>query len=491
LNRATSNHASILGCGFQKRDYTERELIDACAGKKIIKPADGYIMELSNDFTTEDQINALCSRAVYMEICITVTRSRFRRIRCPYLRELRPCMPGRSAFSIIDNSRFEDLFIPPQAIYPKHEFIIELAGNPKMSIPRIRALQRWCEHCLILSGRLGTTGGIFTVISTKISLSIPALRRCNLQPRHYSAKELVRRCSGAQIIKPYRGFPLMVSSSEIPQKEMNKLFSKAVILEICITVMDSDYKALSFPRLREIRPCLPGRPAIKIVGNIPLRHLYVPAYLRFPPDAIVFEIKENPHLSITLLGWLKRRCKRCIITLDLACNLHRHDYTSRQLIAACAGKRIIRPAEGYMLALTSAHTSERKMNALCSRAIYMEICIDITRSRYRSLRCPHLRELKSCKPGRPAIRIVDNMYFRKLRIPTRFLYPTGEPILEIGENPLLRPAVLRPLKRLCPQCRITANLGEKSQQKYCFLTNWYRNSLCRWRPYSHLLPVDA
>uniref|UniRef100_A0A7I4YBF8 Protein kinase domain-containing protein n=1 Tax=Haemonchus contortus TaxID=6289 RepID=A0A7I4YBF8_HAECO len=438
--RITAN----LGCGLKKRGYSTTELVAACAGKRIIKPAEGYMLVLNSNAVTEHQLNALCSKAVHMEICITITNSQFKQFYCPYLQELRPCLPGSPAIKIVNNILFEHLHIPPTTIYPEGDLIIEISGNPKLSPNQIYALKQWCTQCTITSG------------SNTHSL---AQRRCKLEARWYKGKEIVQICAGAQIIKPHKGFPLMVSSTEVTETEINNLCSNAVFMEICIVIANSDFTRLRCPHLQEIRPCLPERPAIKLVGNLFFKELFIPMTVRYPEKAYIFEINENPLLSLRIIEWLRVKCKHCVITANLGCDLQSRTYTEKQLVAACAGKRIIRPAAGYVLMLSSTTTTEEEMNAMCSKAVYMEICIDITRSQYTALRCPYLKVLKACMPGKPAIRIVDNYRFQVFEIPASLRFPVSQQIIEFSGNPLMSITIITQLKKMCPHCRISANLG--------------------------------
>lgn len=75
------------------------------------------------------------------------------------------------------------------------------------------------------------------------------------------------------------------------------------------------------------------------------------------------------------------------------------EYTQIELVSACTGKEIIRPPHGYEIVLDSATVSEEQLNALCSNAVYMEVCITISQSRFKSLVCPRLQHLISCRPG--------------------------------------------------------------------------------------------
>ncbi|EYC17176.1 hypothetical protein Y032_0031g2313 [Ancylostoma ceylanicum] len=132
----------------------------------------------------------------------------------------------------------------------------------------------------------------------------------------------------------------------------------------------------------------------------------------------------------------------------------KRNYTAEEMVATFAGKAIVKPANGYMLVMTSDAVSEAEMNAVCSKAVYMEICIIIRNSNFRSLKCPHLRELRSCRPGVPAIKIVGNPLFTDVQIPKTMVYRIGTKVLEIRANPLLNISSIKALNTLCPECVI-------------------------------------
>ncbi|KAK6010018.1 hypothetical protein OSTOST_25018 [Ostertagia ostertagi] len=393
-----------LGCGLQKRTYSDNELVDACAGKSIIKPAQGYILTLHSHSVTE---------------------------------EYQPSMSPAIADS-------KTCFIPPNTIYPEGSLIIEVIENPMIPLTEIKSLKNWCKQCIILPDRP------------------QGLKKCVLEERGYNGTELVSTCAGKEHIQPHKGFPVYVRSSEVTEKQMNDLCSNAVYMEICISIVASEYTRLRCPRLRELRPCLPGRPAIQIKNNLKFREFLIPVTVIYPQHELIYEITENPVLDITIITWLKKKCERCLVTANLGCDLQKRTYSNKELVAACAGKKIIRPAQGYIIKLYSSSTTEQEMNALCSQAVFMEICIDITNSQYRTLRCPYLKELRPCLPGGTAIRIVDNFLLETLIIPWQFIYPKGDKILEISNNPRLSITIIEKLKILCPGCLITANLGNYS-----------------------------
>ncbi|KHJ81996.1 hypothetical protein OESDEN_18313, partial [Oesophagostomum dentatum] len=198
----------------------------------------------------------------------------------------------------------------------------------------------------------------------------------------------------------------------------------------------------------------PGRPAIKIVNNLYFEILEIPLTATYPKGVRILEISEVPRMSTALINRYKNWCGHCKITANLGCGLNKRTYSDTEMVAACAGKRIIKPAEGYMLVLTSDTVSETEMNAVCSKAVYMEICIVIRGSQFKTLRCPYLRQLKSCKPGVPAIRIIGNPLLNNISISKALFYRIGTKTLEIRGNPKLSASSIKTLKKLCPECVI-------------------------------------
>ncbi|PIO74398.1 hypothetical protein TELCIR_03595 [Teladorsagia circumcincta] len=145
----TAPQDAVTGCGLAKRDYTDNELIAACAGKRIIKPAEGYMLVLDSKTSSEAQINALCSRAVYMEICINISNSQFQQIRCPYLRYLVPCMPNRPALRVVNNNFLMNIMMSDSLRVCKNSKPLEIFNNPKLSAYSLLTLKRLCPNCII------------------------------------------------------------------------------------------------------------------------------------------------------------------------------------------------------------------------------------------------------------------------------------------------------------------------------------------------------
>ncbi|VDK63990.1 unnamed protein product [Cylicostephanus goldi] len=182
--------------------------------------------------------------------------------------------------------------------------------------------------------------------------------------------------------------------------------------------------------------------------------LELPTSVLYPRNSRIIEISEVPRMRTALIKKYMSFCRNCRITANLGCGLTKRDYSDAEMVAACAGKAIIKPAEGYMLIMNSDTVSEEQMNAVCSKAVYMEICIEIKGSQFRSLRCPHLRHLVPCQAGKPAIKIIGNPYLSEVSMSKTLIYHRGTKTLEIRGNPMLSSWSLRTLKKLCPECII-------------------------------------
>uniref|UniRef100_A0A7I5E8U1 Uncharacterized protein n=1 Tax=Haemonchus contortus TaxID=6289 RepID=A0A7I5E8U1_HAECO len=69
------------------------------------------MLVIDSRVVTEAQLNALCSRAVYMEICINVFQSPIQRISCPHLHVLKPCMPNKLALIVVNNNALTNIVL--------------------------------------------------------------------------------------------------------------------------------------------------------------------------------------------------------------------------------------------------------------------------------------------------------------------------------------------------------------------------------------------
>ncbi|WKX99882.1 hypothetical protein Q1695_014619 [Nippostrongylus brasiliensis] len=422
----------LTRCEVGYQDYSDKELVDLCAGKQIIEPKKGYYLTVNSSKVSEDDMNRLCSNAVRMEICITIENSKYKSLRCPNLKELKPCRPGRPAISVKTNLDFSNLELNEDLKIPENTTVFEVSENPDVPLKTIEWLKKLCPKC-----------------------QITANLACDLSQRKYTDKELIAACAGKRIIRPAKGSMLLLKSQDTSMEKMNALCSKAIYMEICIEITKSDYKYLRCPYLRKLKPCKSGRPAIKIVDNLDISEFEFPNNISYPKGELPFEITENPWLPLSTIKRAARICPLCKISANLGCGLTKREYTAQEVVDACAGKSIIKPAEGYMLVLNNRNISNNQMNALCSEATYMEICITISRSNYIRFDCPKLKVLKPCKKGATAITIKGNKLLERVRFsPSLKLEGNQQNLLRIRRNRRLSEQDLKNLKRLCPSCRI-------------------------------------
>ncbi|KIH61582.1 hypothetical protein ANCDUO_08142 [Ancylostoma duodenale] len=146
----------------------------------------------------------------------------------------------------------------------------------------------------------------------------------------------------------------------------------------------------------------PGRPAITIVYNTQFENIYLPMETQFPPTGVTIYVELNPLIPTPVLQQLQHACPQCQLLDDIECGLGRGHRSVNEILEACIGRRIIRPATGYFIEIDSGVATPDQINKICAEAVYMEICIRITHSDIQSLRCPNLQVLKSCKPGNAA-----------------------------------------------------------------------------------------
>ncbi|KHJ82728.1 hypothetical protein OESDEN_17577 [Oesophagostomum dentatum] len=160
--------------------------------------------------------------------------------------------------------------------------------------------------------------------------------------------------------------------------------------------------------------CVHDRPALLIYDNPYLQQFYLPPNIELSMKGIPIRLELNPLLPTSYLLTLQEHCPHCEITQDIVfsfseCGLAGTQYTVEQFLQACANKRIIRAGFGRKIELYATDISEHTMNALCAKAEYMEVCITIKRSTYKSLICPNLKVLRPCKPGK---KVFNPFYLR-------------------------------------------------------------------------------
>ncbi|VDM69708.1 unnamed protein product [Strongylus vulgaris] len=267
-----------------------------------------------------------------------------------------------------------------------------------------------------------------------------------------NAAQLFEQCAGEPFIAPRPGTILHVDLSKLTEQQLHELFANMVEMQICITVEGSSVKSLRFPRLIRWLPCANGKPALTLVYNYFLENVQFPKCKRGCIKNAI--IKNNPKLPSTIIEEILTWCNQCeVIYTEPSCGLSGVGYSMIDFVRACAGKEVIVPRR-EMIIIDSSKVSEEEMNAFCSNAVYMEVCITVTMTDYRSLRCPRLRYMKSCRPGTPVFTIVQNPYLSVVKIPPNVRYPENEKILLVGMNQKLPSVNIKALKKICPHCQI-------------------------------------
>lgn len=329
-----------------------QQLAAACANKVIIRPSKGYIIEFHSKYISEPEMNAICAKAVYMEVCITISASNYKRFRCPHLRELRPCAPGRTsqpwplfqeiysffhlgraAITVIDNKYLVEFFIPIQTLtYPTGVIIIELSGNPLLPFELIAMFKKYCKG----GCRFPNTDGViahyvktnssrkwcFQLVScnpgstrTKNwSPPVPESRSSSRQqdsfwPSHRRKWRKMRWTHSAPKLSIWRSAsPSQVHSSRGWDVRSCRSWDRAaqVRLEHCLVILTS------YPTMLLI----PGQPAITITNNLPFNEVQIPPSIKYPQRFPIFQVSGNPRLPSRMIDTLKRICPHCRITAD-------------------------------------------------------------------------------------------------------------------------------------------------------------------------------
>ncbi|KAL6744019.1 hypothetical protein Aduo_016998 [Ancylostoma duodenale] len=489
-----------ISCGLMDREFNQIDLVTACAGKEIIRPARGYAIFLDSRTVTEDQLNAMCSNAVYMEVCITISESQFKSLRCPKLQYLVSCRPDMPAITIVGNPKLEEVVFPQNVSFAEGVYPFKMENNPMIGAETIKPLKNLCPNCIINSGN------------------------ANKMKRNY------RQWFGSVRIEPQPGSTLVFDSSTIPERDMNKIFENVVNMKACLVISNSDYTYFRAPNLRYVESCAPDRPAIMVFNNPNLRNFYIPPDVTFGPsntaplvlhinpqlptstlttlheryshcDVLrdiacgVFDrpvtgaelarlcagrpaiavienmflvefhippnvrmspgaiiLRANPQLPLWLVQRLEQAYPGITVMTDIACGLGTRPYNEQDLIRACAGKEFIIPAPGDMIVLDATFITQHDLDLFCSEVVYMEICITIRRSNFQHLICPKLEVLKSCSPDKPAITVVESPLFSYIDIPLFVNLSTYGIPFDVRVNRGLQKDVLLRLQQRCPNC---------------------------------------
>ncbi|VDL84638.1 unnamed protein product, partial [Nippostrongylus brasiliensis] len=435
-------------CGLGDKAVGVKEFVKACAGQDIVVPAPGQSVVIDSWQVTEKELNAMCANAVLMQVCIKVTESKYKSLKCPHLMELRPCKKGSLALEIVGNPDLESVELPPNVMLNEIDVewgkrpstpanIIVVKRNPQLQPTFVDILLQICPRCNIKDH----------------------FSRCANLDAFESVDEFASECAGQPIITAKPGVKLEFN---ITDTELSSLFPDVVEVHMCLNVVRTSLKELVFPKLERVpaltvttnpeleklrfpqcatKDCidsavvgrnpylskneldaienvckncvlsieLPCKPAIDFQENAYLRRIRFPA-CRSANCIDNGYIKNNPDVPDAQLRDVQAVCEKCVIEKYVpghvlkqklvfsACGLGNKKYTALEFVRACAGKEMIKPANNYFVVIDATEISEKEMNAMCANAVYLEACIVISATNYKSLRCPHLKEVRPCKP---------------------------------------------------------------------------------------------
>ncbi|RCN32100.1 hypothetical protein ANCCAN_22104 [Ancylostoma caninum] len=344
-------------------------------------------------------------------------------------------MNWKQVFTIVGNPYLAIIDIPITVTYPPKEKILLVKKNQRVPATTITKLKQICPICEI--------EGYFS--------------RCSGLGPITNVMEFVRKCTGQPFIDGREGVVLEVDLSKLTEPQINGLFAEVVEMKICVTIKGSSIRRLRFPKLTRWTACAPGRPALTLIYNFNLVSVEFPMCKGGCISGAV--IQYNPRLPKSIIEIILREQE-----LNLACGLGVGGFSMLDFVRACAGKPFIKP-EGVVVVIDSNQVSELEFNAFCSKAVYMEVCIRISDSNWRSIRCPHLKEIRPCAPGRPVFEIVNNMHLSTIDIPLTVAFAPDVIAFIIKGNPLLPVDWLRQMRRRCKRCQIEEATGLSSFSK--------------------------
>ncbi|KAK6051130.1 hypothetical protein COOONC_11364 [Cooperia oncophora] len=318
---------------------------------------------------------------------------------------------------------------------PRDERPFFVARNPLLPPKVIQDLQTLCPSCQIYDH----------------SSSCSALGIVR------NVEYLVRRCAGQPIIATKPGLALTIPMTET---EVNSLFVEVIEAQLCIKVDSSSARSLVFPKLQRWRSCAHNKPGLLITNNPDLTTLKFPSCRSQCLHMAV--IKTNPLLPKLQIDRIRHVSYGSIVEYEPpACGLTGR-YTVEDFVKACAGKKMIKQHPNVPIVIDSSKVTEHMLNKLCSHATFMEVCIVIKDSTFKSLRCPHLQYIRPCQKGRPVFEIVDNVDLIDVEISPRVKYPEGENVIVVKGNTRLPPRAINNLKKICPYCEIISDFSRCS-----------------------------
>ncbi|XGW19016.1 hypothetical protein V3C99_003097 [Haemonchus contortus] len=352
-------------------------------------------------------------------------------LRCPYLKEIVSCQPGRPALQIVNNPHLTIVEIPTTTVVPVNEKVIIIDRNAQLSPVIIKQLRLICPLCDIQND-----------YSTCSELDVIG-----------DVELFVKKCAGQPIITFKTGVEQQLILTE---EQITRLFENAVEVQMCLAVKMSSIQQLVFPKLMQWRSCARGKNALAVVNNPQLEILSFPACTN-PRCIENIVVEGNPYLPTEQINVIHGFCINCHLEYYApACGLGNRTFTPQQLVRACAGKHVIvPPANSPGIIIYSKDVTEVELNRFCSNAVYMQACIVMEGSPFTSLQCPYLEKIVPCQPGRAVFEITGNNALSEVVISKTVIFPEGEKVVTVTGNPLLSPSTITQLKGICPYCDIS------------------------------------
>ncbi|CAJ0598071.1 unnamed protein product [Cylicocyclus nassatus] len=134
---------------WRKKSFTIAELIAACTGHEYIRPPPRMPLIIISTDITEEQLIKMLEKAVYVEMCIEINRSTFKRLRMPNLKEI-TCQLGLLPILPEFDAYLKKILIPLTTTYSKGEQIVRIQRLPSLPYTTIADLQLRCPQCSII-----------------------------------------------------------------------------------------------------------------------------------------------------------------------------------------------------------------------------------------------------------------------------------------------------------------------------------------------------
>lgn len=147
----------------------------------------------------------------------------------------------------------QEVAIPTNVVFPEGEKVLVVLRNPELPPQAIATLRKICPYCEIVEFFSST---FLDCIPYR---AIPHLAanclECGNVDNIDNIDAFLKQCSGQSIIM---GQPGLTLDADLTEAQLNRLFSGAVEVQLCLIVRSSAVERLIFPKLQRWTPCAPG-----------------------------------------------------------------------------------------------------------------------------------------------------------------------------------------------------------------------------------------